>query len=291
MKIIFLTVICVIALIEVSIQTCPFEQVPGNPGRFQTKTSPHIPLDCPLASPTTKLVFNELICACDYATGIAPIVSVPKNCNGDAVLVMKFDESLADSSCNKLFVSPEVPVIYDALNGRHEPSLELQPNNPISIPYFSGRYLNRNVSFSVSVFIRPNVVGFLEDNIIDYNCPGNGNGLSKIKLGYVQSITNWNNVRGQLQNNFGVTKTVKSDENLVPLNFTHVALTFDQRYLKLFVDGVLKDLQPLEGGVANADCPLIIHLDGQGKVSIDNLEIYDRALSLSDIVSLKNQNI
>jgi hypothetical protein len=291
MKITFLTVICTIALVEFSTQTCPFEAFPGNPGKFQTKTSPHISLDCPLASATTTLVFDEVACQCVYSIGPAPTVAPPPSCNDDSVLTLKFDDNLQDSSCNKLYVGSALSPLFDGLHGRNPPSLKLRQADQLHVPFFNGRYENKNMSFSLSVFIRPNIDGFLIDNIINYNCPGGGH--SKIRLDYVATTINDGNVRGQLQSNLGVSQIVHSNNILPAFNFTHIAMTFDQVCLKLYVDGVLEVDAPLFGGVGNAACPLIIHQnsEGEGKINIDNLQIFDRELSQADINHLKEQNL
>ena len=92
----------------------------------------------------------------------------------------------------------------------------------------------------------------------------------------------------------GVYQVLQTPANVLPLSsFHHVAATYDGTTMRIYVDGVEKANMPASGTIDPRTDPLVIgrnvtnpSIDWQGL--IDELEIYNRALSSSEIAAIFN---
>ena len=125
----------------------------------------------------------------------------------------------------------------------------------------------------------------------------NPTGLSGDERGYLIQLLSSGRVRYGLRTSNNFIIVLDSDPQTLPLNqFSHLALTYDGAFVKGYINGVEVVSTPATGTIIHNSLPLLVGARFQTAPTIvqhfsgliDEVEIFDRALSSAEILSIYN---
>ncbi len=148
--------------------------------------------------------------------------------------------------------------------------------------------LNLTSEMSISVWIKPDGNQFSWDAIVN---KWQNTGGGSIGWGYYLGL----NPDG-LNLRWNVTsQTIEMNSEIPTLEWTHIVVTFDQNYLKLYINGQLENQATTTGPLIETNVPFRIgsqseYVNGTGGFNgdIDDVYIYNRSLTTVEINELYN---
>ena len=161
--------------------------------------------------------------------------------------------------------------------------------------------LNLTTGLSFELWARPHT-----SQEICYTAETGGNSGLAAKVESNESSTNWSwqlrygssdscRLGFQAHDTIGVTKWVTAGKDLVNNEWCHIIVTFDGTNLRFYLDSELVDSEVLEGNIASYENNLLVGSEGWSNDTdyfdgdIDNVRLYDRALTPNEINALYNQ--
>ncbi len=230
----------------------------------------------------TATILNPLNPPVDLVTGL--------------ILHYKFDGNVADSSGNGYngSISGTSSYVNDR-NGNTAAALNSTATNTPGNNYVSAgnpakiQQLTNRVSISMWIFQQQSWFG---DGVNTGHTPlvnkWNGNGLY---MGLISTTPGnpQNRVRWRINGT-----AVNSNTNVPLLKWTHVVCTYDGTTIRIYQNGVQTGSTAYSGTITNTAVNLLIgrQADGNGEITFrgnyDQLRIYNRALNLSEVQTLYN---
>ncbi|KAI0209107.1 hypothetical protein LSAT2_006170 [Lamellibrachia satsuma] len=256
---------------------CPYEAVPGNLRYYRLKTALSKVQHC-----LKGMIFVDKtgVCTCVQISTVAP------ECVDDMLLHFPFDDHFDDVTCNHAKTTKygpgQVTLVWD--DERNSTVASFDGRARLETRFLYNWFAGRNIHhFSITMWFKatgdPGSVSGLVDNGDCVTEPGFNVHLEKGTVhGSVNTRTSGNTGVG----NVAVTQS----------KWHHVALVYNGAKLKIYQDGVLKKITTLTGSIVDTDCSLYIGFMGSDNVKgyfegyIDDLRVYTRTLSLSEVKTL-----
>ncbi|KAI0239671.1 hypothetical protein LSAT2_009633 [Lamellibrachia satsuma] len=249
---------------------CPYEPVPNQVGYFRSIDSPNEIQQC-----VQGMVFQDPPCECVQVGEIIP------TCSDDLLLYFPYEDHYNDVTCHHAIATQhgtDVSRVFDSERRGNVACFGGQTH--FEVAFLRTWFAENNVDqFSIAVwFQRPGDLSPKAAIVNNRNC--------RQSAGFRLSCANSE-----------VTASVTANSELVldpaPMandNWNHAAWVYDGSSLKLYLNGVLTRSDSVSGFMQNNDVPMHIanNCDDDYFVGcLDELRVYDRALSQSDIDELR----
>ncbi len=150
--------------------------------------------------------------------------------------------------------------------------------------------LNPTSTITISAWIRPTDITTLSYVEIMRQESGASRKLFSFQINGTQLTLGLNTAGAYWETDFPITPSYFTDGN-----WHHVLYTYDGSFARLYVDGTLNNSQTHTGAIAVSGANLYIGSTGGGsefyKGDMDDVRIYNRALSADEVRQLWNSNI
>jgi len=254
---------------------CALQEVPNEPhlfmnGRYKQTCGPY-------------MVFSSVACTC------VPGGAAPNTCDRDVLLYFPFESDLNDHSCNRAVSSQtDYRQLVTLVNDNERGTVaSFAGRGSLDVGFINNYFAGRKIyTWSVALWFKK--TGGSKSGYSGLVNNGDCDGLPSFDMHCDDGPVMVAGVRTAGQKSVVNTESVSVQMN----SWEHVAMVYDSEEVRVYLNGKQMSAKANKGYLGNTHCPMNIGADhpGSGHFTglMDNIYVYDRVLSDSEVTSVMN---